>query len=260
MGLSKNISWRFLLERRPACPTWFPKHWRCWNNSSFSPIFAYVLHWITATQKNSHWKDCSAKAPDKKKHNNIFSSWPSQLYISKWWCHSLTCDGEEKSGLVAPPFWMLSKEKNASGMKHQFSNWLSDFWKESTVVSWLIMLYSIYGISKAYHMGFLDGTPKAWTNWQNFPVKTSYCRVPGPFSFCRHPVKLKGGLVKNPGQAVVDGWFNWFMGFQVGLFSISKVGDFDVQLHGFLCRNTWFDTSRTHQHLGLMSNIWLEGC
>lgn len=130
MGLSKNISWRFLLERLPP-----------------------------------------------------------------------TCHGEERSGLVAPPFWMLSKEKNASGIKHQFSNWLSNFWKESTVVSWLIMLYSIYGISKSYNMGFLDGTPKAWTNWQNFPVKTQLLQGSQTVQLLSSPCEAEGWMfVKNPGS------------------------------------------------------------
>ena len=87
-------------------------------------------------------------------------------------------------------------------------------------------------------------------------MKTSYCRVPRPFSFCRHPAKLKGGcLLRIRGKLSLMGDLIRLWVFRWGVFSISKVGDFDVQLHGFPCRNTRFDTSRTHQHLGLMSTV-----
>ena len=72
----------FLLERTPCAPDLVPQ-----TNDAKTIVHFHQSSLICLTWNNGHQKTvteksvASAKAPDKKKHNIIFSSRPSQLHF-----------------------------------------------------------------------------------------------------------------------------------------------------------------------------------
>ena len=72
---------------------------------------------------------------------------------------------------------------------------------------------------KSIQHGLSRWYPKSLNKLAELPSENQLLSGSQTVQLLSSPCEAEGWMfVKNPGQAVVDGWFNSFMGFQVGLF------------------------------------------